>query len=82
MKKKLQPNDDRLGYTMIDLDGYAYDNRQEFANAPADSLPCDRIWLFLWRGERTPQNDEERKLAKSFAEMHAKGITNVEFPFD
>lgn len=69
-------------HSMVDLAGYWYDNRKEYVNAPANLLPEDLIWLFLWRGERTPQNDDERKMAESFAKMHAQGIENVEFPFD
>lgn len=69
------------GHAYVDWDGKVYTDRKEYVNAPASVLDEDLVWLFLWNGERTPQNEKERKLAASFAEMKAKGITNVEFPF-
>lgn len=81
MKKKLQPNDDWLGYTMIDLAGYAYDNEEEFANASEDVLPISSVFWFLMSGKRTPQNDYERDLLREGKEMEAQGKI-IEIPFD
>ena len=59
--------------------GNTYASYEEYVNSP--HLDTDLIWLKLWRGERTPQNDEDRQIKKELDEMDRKGII-PEFNFD
>ena len=59
--------------------GNTYASYEEYVNSP--NLDTVLIWLKLWRGERTPQNDEERHIKMELDEMDRKGII-PEFNFD
>ena len=59
--------------------GNTYTSYEEYVNSP--HLDMDLIWLKLWQGERTPQNDEERHIKMELDEMDRKGIVS-EFIFD
>ena len=59
--------------------GNTYTSYEEYVNSP--HLDTDLIWLKLWRGERTPQNEEERQIKMELDEMARKGLT-PEFNFD
>lgn len=59
--------------------GNTYASYEEYVNSPA--LDTNLIWFKLWRGERTPQNDEERRMKKELDEMDRKGQV-PEFNFD
>lgn len=50
-----------------------YTSYAEYVNYP--HLDTDLIRLKLWRGERTPQNDEERRIKMELDEMEKKGLT-------
>jgi len=62
-----------------DVFGNTYESYEEYVNSP--DLDTDLVYIKLWRGERTPQNDEEREAKKILDEMKAKGQT-PEFCFD
>lgn len=59
--------------------GNTYASYKEYVNSP--NLDTDLIWLKLWSGERTPQNDEERHIKMELDEIDRKGII-PEFNFD
>ena len=59
--------------------GNTYASYEEYVNSP--NLDTDLIWLKLWSGESTPQNDEERHIKMELDEMDRKGIV-PEFNFD
>ena len=59
--------------------GNTYASYEEYVNSP--NLDTDLIWIKLWRGERTPQNNEERRIKKELDEMDRKGLV-PEFYFD
>ena len=59
--------------------GNSYESYQEYVNSP--TLDRDLVYIKLWKGERTPQNAEERRIKKELDEMKAKGQT-PEFDFD
>ena len=59
--------------------GNTYTSYEEYVNSP--NLDTVLIWLKLWRGERTRQNDEERDIKMELDEMDRKGII-PEFNFD
>jgi len=59
--------------------GNTYSSYQEYVNSP--NLDMDLVYIKLWKGERTPQNDKERRIKKELDEMRAKGQT-PEFYFD
>ncbi len=62
-----------------DVFGNTYESYEDYVNSP--DLDTDLVYIKLWRGERTPQNDEERRIKKELDEMKAKGQT-PEFYFD
>lgn len=62
-----------------DVFGKTYESYEDYVNSP--DLDTDLVYIKLWRGERTPQNDEERRIKKELDEMKAKGQT-PEFYFD
>jgi hypothetical protein len=43
-------------------------------------LDQDLVALFLWRGERTPQNEDEKELQKELLEMKKKGQQPIFYP--
>lgn len=59
--------------------GNTYASYEEYVNSP--DLDNDLICIKLWRGERTPQNDEEIRIKKELDEMDRKGLV-PEFNFD
>ena len=63
----------------IDPLGNEYPSYQDYVNSP--DLDTDLIQIKLWRGERVPQNEEEREWKRILDEMKAKGQT-PEFHFD
>ena len=63
----------------IDPLGNEYPSYEDYVNSPY--LDTDLIQIKLWRGEREPQNDEEREWKRILDEMKAKGQT-PEFNFD
>ena len=62
-----------------DVFGNTYESYEEYVNSP--NLDTDLVYIKLWRGERTPQNDEERRIKQELDEMKANGLT-PEFNFD
>ena len=56
-----------------------YNSFEEYVNDKF--LDQDLVQILLWRGERTPQNDEEKKIQKELLEMKKKGQQPV-FYFD
>lgn len=80
MRKKIEPGDDTR-YTMVDLDGYWYDNEEEFANASPNLLPMSSVFWFLMSGKRKPQDDYERNILRQGKEIEARGGI-IEMPFD
>lgn len=62
-----------------DVFGNTYESYEDYVNSP--DLDTDFVYIKLWRGERTPQNDEERRIKKELDDMKAKGQT-PEFYFD
>lgn len=44
-------------------------------------LDQDLVAMYLWRGERTPQNDDEKEIQKELLEMNKKEQQPV-FYFD
>ena len=65
--------------TYIDPLGKECPSYQDYVNSP--DLDTDLIQFKLWRGEREPQNDEEREWKRILEEMKAKGQT-PEFYFE
>ena len=59
--------------------GNTYASYEEYVNSP--NLDTDLICIKLWRGERTPQNDEEIRIKKELDEIKRKGLV-PEFNFD
>ena len=62
-----------------DVFGNTYESYEEYVNSP--NLDTDLVYIKLWRGQRTPQNDEERRIKQELDEMKANGLT-PEFNFD
>ena len=60
-------------------DGTIYESRTAYCNDP--DLDSDLIYLFLWRGERTPQNEREKCWKAEAEELTRKGIA-FELPFE
>ena len=60
-------------------DGTIYESRKAYCNAT--DLDSDLIYLFLLRGERTPQNDAEKRWKTEADELRRKGI-DIELPFE
>ena len=56
-----------------------YNSYEEYINDKF--LDQDLVQILLWREERTPQNDEEKKIQKELIEMKKKGQEPV-FYFD
>ena len=52
--------------------GNTYASYEEYVNSP--DLDTDLICIKLWRGVRTPQNDEERRIKKELDEIERKGL--------
>ena len=77
--KLIRKNDYLCKVMFKDPLGNTYTSYEEYVNSP--HLDMDLIWLKLWRGERTPQNDEERHIKMELDEMDRKGII-PEFNFD
>jgi hypothetical protein len=59
--------------------GNTYASYEEYVNSP--NLDRDLVYLKIWKGERTPQNDEERRIKKELDEMKRKG-QSLELNFD
>ena len=59
-------------------DGTMYESYEAYVNAP--DLDTDIIQSKLWRGERKPQNDFERKLLKEIKEAQRKGTYLEYYP--
>ena len=59
--------------------GNTYESYKEYVNSP--DLDRDLVAIKLWKGERTPQNAEERRIMKELDAMKAKGQV-PEFDFD
>ena len=59
--------------------GNTYASYEEYVNSP--NLDSDLIYLKIWKGERTPQNEEERRIKKELDRMKRKGQT-IELDFD
>ena len=59
--------------------GNTYESYKEYVNSP--DLDRDLVAIKLWKGERTPQNAEERRIKKELDAMKAKGQV-PEFVFD
>ena len=59
--------------------GKEYASYKGYINSP--DLDSDLIALHLWKGDRTPQNEDEEKIKKELDEMKVKGQT-PEFYFD
>ena len=77
--KLIRKNDYLCKVMFKDPLGNTYASYEEYVNSP--NLDTVLIWLKLWRGERTPQNDEERHIKMELDEMDRKGII-PEFNFD
>ena len=77
--KLIRKNDYLCKVMFKDPLGNTYASYEEYVNSP--NLDMGLIWLKLWSGERTPQNDEERHIKMELAEMDRKGII-PEFNFD
>ena len=56
-----------------------YNSFEEYVNDKF--LDQDLVAMYLWRGERTPQNDDEQVIQKELLEMKKKGQQPV-FYFD
>ena len=52
--------------------GNTYASYEEYVNSP--DLDTDLIWIKLWRGVRTPQNDNERRIKKELDEIKPKSV--------
>lgn len=59
--------------------GREYESPQDYYNDKDHDL--DIIATLLWRGDRTPQNDNERELKKELDEIKASG-KGLELYFD
>jgi len=59
--------------------GEMFTSRKEYVNSI--NLDTDLIMLYLWRGERTPQNKEEQKWKEELEAIRSRGET-PEFNFD
>lgn len=55
-----------------------YNSYEEYVNDKL--LDQDLVALFLWRGERTPQNEDEKELQKELLEMKKKGQQPIFYP--
>jgi hypothetical protein len=51
--------------------GKEYLSHEEYINSP--DFDSDLIALYLWKGKRIPQNEDEILLKKELDEMKAKG---------
>lgn len=69
------------GNTWVDWSGKVYNSREEYVNAPAEMADADLVGVWLWTGERTPQNEYERRLLAEIEQMKKDGVA-IEFPFD
>ena len=47
-----------------------YNSFEEYVNDKF--LDQDLVAMYLWRGERTPQNDDEKEIQKELLEMKKK----------
>lgn len=56
-----------------------YNSFEEYVNDKF--LDQDLVAMYLWRGERTPQNDDEKEIQKELLEMKKKEQQPV-FYFD
>jgi len=52
-------------------DGSVYASYQDYCNAP--DLDLDLVQVKLWNGQRTPQNDFERRLLKEIQAASEQG---------
>lgn len=59
-------------------DGSVFDSYEAYCNSP--DLDTDIIQSKLWRGERKPQNDFERRLLKEIQEAKEKGTYLEYYP--
>ena len=59
--------------------GNTYASYKEYVNSP--NLDMDLVYLKIWNGERTPQNDEEKRIKKELDAMKRKGLS-LELDFD
>lgn len=51
--------------------GNEYPSYEAYINS--QDLDLDLIYLYLWQGNRIPQNQEEEKIKRELDEMKAKG---------
>lgn len=54
-----------------------YNSFEEYVNDKF--LDQDLVAMYLWRGERTPQNDDEKEIQKELLEMKKKGQQPVSY---
>ena len=60
--------------------GNTYASYEEYVNSP--DLDTDLICIKLWRGVRTPQNDNERRIKKELDEIKRKGLVQSSISID
>ena len=59
-------------------DGGVYESYEAYCNSP--DLDTDIVQSKLWRGERKPQNDFERRLLKEIQHAKEKGTCLEYYP--
>ena len=56
----------------IDAEGRKYKSYEEYVNSP--DLDLELIYVKVWSGERTPQNEQEKEIKKELDEMKSLGM--------
>ncbi len=64
-------DDFKTGHTYTDPEGYVHESYEAYCNSP--DLDPDLVVIKLWKGQREPQNDYERKVLAELQEMKRKG---------